>query len=42
MNGVHFVDKVLPQSVMRQLSETELDYYREPFKTKAFPKQMIT
>src|SRR5579872_6570646 len=34
MNGMHFVDKVLPQSVMRQLSEKELSYYRDPFKTK--------
>lgn len=31
MSGVAFVDKVIPQNVMRQLSEKELSYYREPF-----------
>lgn len=41
MNGVHFVDKVLPQSVMRQLSETELNYYREPFKTEGSGKPLF-
>lgn len=41
MNGVHFVDKVLPQSVMRQLSETELNYYRGPFKSKGSGKPLF-
>lgn len=30
-NGISFIDKVLPQNVMRQLTEEEMTYYREPF-----------
>lgn len=41
MNGVNFVDKVLPQSVMRQLSETELNYYRNPFEKKGSGKPIF-
>ncbi len=41
MNGVHFVDKVLPQSTMRQLSEAELNYYRGPFETKGSGKPLL-
>ncbi|HSW69420.1 MAG TPA: haloalkane dehalogenase [Gammaproteobacteria bacterium] len=40
MNGTHFIDKVLPQSVMRRLSETELTCYREPFKNKGSGKPL--
>lgn len=30
-NGASFVDAVIPQTVMRQLSEEEMEHYREPF-----------
>lgn len=40
-NGINFIDKVLPQSVMRQLSEKELSYYREPFKSKGSGKPIF-
>jgi len=31
MNGSSFVDKVIPQNVMKQLSDEEMNHYREPF-----------
>jgi haloalkane dehalogenase len=31
MNGASFVDKIIPQTVMRTLSTEEMDHYREPF-----------
>jgi haloalkane dehalogenase len=31
MNGSYFVDKVLPQGMLRQLTDEEMNYYREPF-----------
>ncbi len=31
MNGTSFVDKIIPQEVMRQLTDEEMNYYREPF-----------
>ena len=40
LNGALFIDKVLPQSVMRLLSEKEMDYYREPFKQKGSGKPL--
>ncbi len=40
INGIHFIDKVLPQSVMRQLSEKELEFYRSPFKPEGAGKPL--
>lgn len=31
VNGSYFVDKVLPQAMMRSLSQEEISHYREPF-----------
>jgi haloalkane dehalogenase len=31
MNGPAFVDKIIPQNVMRQLTDEEMDHYRRPF-----------
>lgn len=31
LNGASYVDKIIPQHVMRELSEEEMNYYREPF-----------
>ncbi len=31
MNGTDFVDKIIPQGVMRQLTDEEMQRYREPF-----------
>ncbi len=41
MNATHFVEKVLSQSAMRQLSEKELNYYREPFVSKGSEKPLL-
>lgn len=30
-NGAEFIDKVLPQAMMRTLTETEMSFYRTPF-----------
>lgn len=40
MSGSSFVDKVLPQSMMRPLSDEELQYYREPFINKGSGKPL--
>lgn len=34
MNGTYYIDKVLPQEMLRSLTEEELQYYRAPFLTK--------
>lgn len=31
VNGTYFIDKILPQSMLRSLTERELSFYREPF-----------
>jgi len=41
INGTHFIDKVLPQSIMRSLTATELNYYRDPFKMEGSSKPLI-
>lgn len=41
MNGIYFVDKVLPQGMLRSLSETEMNYYREPFRKEGSAKALI-
>ena len=38
INGIHFIDAVLSQGLMRSLSEKELNYYREPFKNAGSEK----
>jgi haloalkane dehalogenase len=40
-NGVGFVDKVLPQILMRPLSEKEMHYYREPFQLEGAGKPLL-
>lgn len=30
-NGASYVDKIIPQALMRSLSDEEMDHYREPF-----------
>lgn len=37
-----FVEQLLPQSVMRRLSEREMDYYREPFRSPEDRKPIYT
>lgn len=40
VNGIQFVDQILPQAMMRQLSEKEMIYYREPFSEKGSGKPL--
>lgn len=40
-NGASFIDKVIPQHVMRQLTEKELEYYREPFLEEGAGKPIV-
>lgn len=40
-NGASFIDKVIPQHVMRQLTETELKNYREPFLKEGTGKPIV-
>lgn len=41
MNSSYFVDRVIPQSVMRQLSETEMANYRQPFLQEGTGKPIL-
>lgn len=40
LDGTHFVDEVISQSVMRQLTETEMENYRRPFIEKGTAKPL--
>lgn len=40
MNGTYFVDKVLPQEMLRPLTEKEMTHYREPYKQKGSAKAL--
>lgn len=40
-NGASFVDKVMPQHVMRQLTDEEMQHYREPFSQKGTGKPIF-
>lgn len=40
-NGASFVDKVIPQHVMRQLSDKEMEHYREPFLQEGAGKPIL-
>jgi haloalkane dehalogenase len=39
-NGTYFVDKILPQGMMRPLTEEEMSHYREPFLQKGAGKPL--
>ncbi|MBX3708900.1 MAG: haloalkane dehalogenase [Gammaproteobacteria bacterium] len=41
MNGSAFIDKIMPQNVMRQLTEEEMQNYREPFMGKGTGKPIL-
>jgi haloalkane dehalogenase len=41
VTGSIFVDKILPQNVMRELSEEEMERYREPFKAAGSAKPIL-
>ena len=41
MHGDLFVDKIIPQTVMRALSTEEMNHYREPFKQKGTGKPIF-
>lgn len=41
MNAPSFVDKIIPQNVMRQLTEEEMDCYREPFRKEGASKPIV-
>lgn len=41
MNSTYFVDKVLPQGMMRPLTDEEMTHYREPFLKKGSGKPII-
>lgn len=40
-NGISFVDTVIPQNVMRQLSDEEMNHYREPFRQTGSGKPLL-
>lgn len=41
VNGVSFVDKILPQNSIRELSSEEMDHYRRPFLTPGSGKPIM-
>lgn len=41
MDGVSFVDKIIPQNVMRQLSDEEMNNYRKPFIQEGAGKPLV-
>ncbi len=41
VNGAAFIDHIIPQTVMRSLSETELEAYRAPFKASGSGKPIL-
>ncbi|VVC75865.1 Haloalkane dehalogenase [Aquicella siphonis] len=41
MNGSAFVDKIIPQNVMRQLTEEEMQNYRQPFLQEGAGKPIL-
>jgi haloalkane dehalogenase len=40
-HGTAFVDQIIPQTVMRQLSNEEMDFYRRPFKQEGAGKAVL-
>lgn len=41
MNGSEFIDKVLPQAMLRTLSKEEMSHYREPFLINGSEKPLL-
>lgn len=41
MNATAFVDKIIPQHVMRQLTKEEMDHYRQPFLQEGTGKPIV-
>lgn len=41
INGAAFVDRILPQTVMRQLTDKEMEYYRKPFTQEGAGKPIL-
>jgi len=41
MNASAFVDKIIPQNVMRQLTDEEMDHYRQPFLQEGTGKPIV-
>lgn len=40
MNGTYYIDKVMPQEIMRPLTQEEMNHYREPFLKKGSAKPL--
>lgn len=40
-NGVAFIDRILPQNAMRQLTNEEMDFYRQPFTSEGTSKPIL-
>jgi haloalkane dehalogenase len=40
-NGVTFIDRIMPQNIMRQLTDEEMKYYREPFQQAGTDKPIL-
>lgn len=41
MNGIAYVDRIIPQNVMRQLTDEEMKNYREPFAKEGSEKPIL-
>lgn len=41
MDGVSFVDKIIPQNIMRQLTDEEMNHYRKPFIQEGAGKPLV-
>lgn len=41
MNGLSFIDKIIPQNLMRQLSDEEMNHYRQPFSKPGAGKPIL-
>ena len=40
-NGVSFIDKMMPQHIMRQLTDEEMNHYRQPFLQEGTSKPIL-
>jgi haloalkane dehalogenase len=40
-NGVIFIDRIMPQNIMRQLTDEEMKHYREPFQHPGTDKPIL-
>ena len=41
VNGPSYIDKIIPQTVMKKLSEEEMNHYREPFEQEGSEKPLL-